>query len=173
MVLVQIRLDRNLLSTHSCLKIVTGRCLLFFVWGEFLSVSWISLEHHGSFMVADWCWDYRHSEFGYGGVKTQCECTLTSWPSPKPHLFMRLIIKTSFSESIKTSFESIAALNSTILLFPDIVSQTPSFPHRPPSLAVISALSWAESGDPVNITMPFLSRDVIWFFYLGENSIAR
>ena len=161
MVLVQIRLDRNLLSTHSCLKIVTGRCLLFFVWGEFLSVSWISLEHHGSFMVADWCWDYRHSEFGYGGVKTQFECTLTSWPLPQPHLFMRLIIK--------TSFESIAVLNSTVLLFPNIVSQTPSFPHQPPSLAVISALSWAESGGPVN-TMPFLSRDVIQSFYLGKNS---
>ena len=32
-----------------------------------------------SVMVADWCSDHRHSGFGFEGVKTQCQCTLTSW----------------------------------------------------------------------------------------------
>ena len=63
----------------------------------------------------------------------------------------------------------LGSLNSTMLLS-NIVSQTP---HWPPALAITSALSWAESEAPVNITIPFLSRGVIRFFYLGKNSIAR
>jgi len=61
----QILLDRNGRTRAS--KLLWGsyiiRCLSFFVWGEFLSVSWILLKHHGSFVVADWCRDFK-----YGGA---------------------------------------------------------------------------------------------------------
>ena len=81
--------------TQSCLKIVTGQ-LLSNVDCFSSEVSFCrSPGFHLSIMVADWCWDHGHSEFGFEGVKTQCQCTLTSWPTSIYEIDHQDILKSS------------------------------------------------------------------------------
>jgi len=52
LVLVQIPLDRNrLMRAPKMLRDGYHPVSIVFVWGEFLSVSWISLQHHGGFLL--------------------------------------------------------------------------------------------------------------------------
>ena len=149
MVLVQILLDQNLPTCASKLL----RDSYYPMSVVFLRWVFVGLQ---DFTWASWLLTGANSESGFEGVKCQCQCTLTSWLASIDEIDQNIIWN-----------PVLGSLNSTMLLS-NIVSQTP---HWPPTLAVISALSWAESEDPVNTTMPFLSWDVIRFFYLGENSI--
>ena len=66
----------NFARLKLCLKIVTGQ-LLSDVCCFSSEVSFCrSPGFHLSVMVADWCWDHHHSEFGLEGGKTQCQCAL-------------------------------------------------------------------------------------------------
>ena len=100
------------------------RCPLFSSEASFCQ----SPGFHSSAMVVS-CWEHSQSEFRYG-EHTDQHFYLWNWWSR--HYF-------KFNASPTFCYCS--------------RRQSPPFPHRPPTLAVILVLPWAESGDSVNITM--------------------
>jgi len=123
------------------------------VWDEFLSVSWISPQHHGSFMAADWCWEHPQRKFRYGGVETQSQCTSSPWLL----LFMKLMIKTLFQIQCSVRFPNIPICCCS-------QRQTPPFPHRPPTLAVILVLSELRVGTQSPSYLGMSSSSFTWLF---------
>ena len=115
MVLVQILLD---LPTCASKLLRDGYYLMSVVF----HLRWVFVGLP-DFTWASWLLTGANSEFGLEGVKTQCQCTLTSWPA-------------SIYEIDHQDNPVLGTLNS-IMLLSNIVSQTP---HWPPALAVISAL---------------------------------
>jgi len=153
LVLVLIPLDRN--GSICASKLLRGGyhpMSIVFVWGEFLSVSWISLEQTGAEITL-----IASSDNGGSGNSMRMHTDQLTFA------IAISIYEIDDQDIISNLMQCSLLQNSNMLL---LWIQTPPFPHRPPTLAIIMVLSWASSGDSVNIT--FLSWNLIWFFYLGR-----